>query len=918
MGRAARSAPSSAPGPVTAAGSAGAGSGGSGSPPHSPALRQGKRRARRLRDWPLRSRLLLLIAFPTLAAIILGGIRIYSSAASAVAFQRAEERAVLASDITNLAQQLETERDQTVYYIALGGRVGHQSPGSNAGRQLRAIDAFYQQTDQAVRQLRAGLAKFGGAYPAGSQQQVTPALGALSTLPYLRHSSIKSQMPEMVVFQKYTNVLDSLFQVEDQTAQGSGDPALAQTVDVLGLVSRTREEASEQRGLLSAALLQGHLTQPEAAALSKAAANQQASQETFDLSATTSQRVLWNNTVSGSFVYLAASDEQQAASLQARTHSLTGDSLTADAFYDAMSNGINTQMGSVERTLVNNVINRSNSLRGRALTSALLVGAAVLAILTLALVCTVLVARSMVGPLRRLSRGAIEIAGVGLPRTVRRISEGHTADIEPEVAPFDVDSTDEIGDVARAFDQVHREAVRLASTEAALRSNVNSMFVNLSRRSQSLVERQIHLIDDMEQGEQDAERLGSLFQLDHLATRMRRNSENLLVLAGHETPRAWRQAVPLLDVLRAAVSEIERYERVSLNVQPGIAVRGQAVNDLVHLVAELVENATSFSPTDAPVAVSGQLLTSGGVLLDITDQGVGMGAEDMAHANWRLDKPPVVDVTVSRRMGLFVVARLAARHGIRVRLRSAATGGLTALVWLPDEVVSVDHGAGRLGLRGFESSAPAATPTAGLALGSADGGGLDRPAWLSDHSARPAGASSRAAEPAGRPAESTGWAVEPTERPAESTGWAVEPTERPAESTGWAVEPTERPAEFTGWAVGPTGRAARFTDQAADSTAQSAGPRHASPQAEPDGGPEFPGLAEDEAEPPSDPAQANGTAGSAAPSAGNGETSGSGLPIRKKRSPGDVEPFEDSEPVNSSRSSWDAFQSPSTASSDRD
>ena len=906
MGRAARSAPSSAAGP------AGAGSGGSGSPPHSPAPRQGKERARRLRDWPLRSRLLLLIAFPTLAAIILGGIRIYSSAASAVAYQRAEERAVLASDITKLAEQLETERDQSLYYIALvsapgagvSRRVGHPPPSQLPGRQFRAIQAFYQQTDQAVRQLRAGLAQFGGAYPAGSQQQVTPALGALSTLPYLRHASIKTQMPEMVVFQKYTNVLDSLFQVEDQTAQGSGDPALAQTVDVLGLVSRTREEASEQRGLLSAALLQGKLTQPEAAALSKAAANQQASQETFDLSATTSQRVLWNNTVSGSFVYLAASDEQQAASLQARTHSLTGDSLTADAFYDAMSNGINTQMGSVERTLVNNVINRSDSLRGRALTSALLVGAAVLAILTLALVCTVLVARSMVGPLRRLSRGAIEIAGVGLPRTVRRISEGHTADIEPEVAPFDVDSTDEIGDVARAFDQVHREAVRLASTEAALRSNVNAMFVNLSRRSQSLVERQIHLIDDMEQGEQDAERLGSLFQLDHLATRMRRNSENLLVLAGHETPRAWKQAVPLLDVLRAAVSEIERYERVSLNVQPGIAVRGQAVNDLVHLVAELVENATSFSPTDTPVAVSGQLLTSGGVLLDITDQGVGIGAEDMAHANWRLDKPPVVDVTVSRRMGLFVVARLAARHGIRVRLRSAATGGLTALVWLPDEVVSVDHGAGRLGLRGFESSALAAAPTAGLAVGPADGGDLDRPAWLSDHSARAAGAGSRAAEPAGRPAESGGWAVEPRERPAESTGWAVEPRERPAESTDWTM--------------GPTGRAARFTDQGADSTAHAAGPRHASPQAEPDGGPEFPVLAEDEAEPASDPAQANGTAGSAAPSAGNGETSGSGLPIRKKRSPRDAKPFEDREPVSSSRSSWDAFQSPSTASSDRD
>ena len=154
---------------------------------------------------------------------------------------------------------------------------------------------------------------------------------------------------------------------------------------------------------------------------------------------------------------------------------------------------------------------------------------------------------------------------------------------------------------------------------------------------------------------------------------MRRNSENLLVLAGHEVSRRWTQAVGLVDVLRAAVSEIEQYERVTLNVQPGIAVRGQAVNDVVHLLSELVENATSFSAAETPVAVSGHLLNSGGVLLDITDQGVGMGAEEMAHANWRLDNPPVVDVAVSRRMGLFVVARLAARPPARRRTRRAAS-----------------------------------------------------------------------------------------------------------------------------------------------------------------------------------------------------------------------------------------------------
>jgi hypothetical protein len=171
------------------------------------------------------------------------------------------------------------------------------------------------------------------------------------------------------------------------------------------------------------------------------------------------------------------------------------------------------------------------------------------------------------------------------------------------------------------------------------------------------------------------------------------------VLAGHDESRRWNQPVALVDVLRAALSEIERYERVTLNVQPGIAVRAQAVSDVVHLTAELVENATSFSAADSPVTIGGHLLGSGGALLEIADQGVGMEADEMAHANWRLDNPPVVDVAVSRRMGLFVVARLAARHGIRVRLRPAASGGLIALVWLPDETIMHESADGPPGMR---------------------------------------------------------------------------------------------------------------------------------------------------------------------------------------------------------------------------
>jgi signal transduction histidine kinase len=361
--------------------------------------------------------------------------------------------------------------------------------------------------------------------------------------------------------------------------------------------------------------------------------------------------------------------------------------------------------------LTGNISAQANTSRNNATTGLLVTSLVTLLLLLLVALVSTIVARSLIRPLRKLRADALDVAGNRLPEMVRRLSQSEGADEGVEIEPIGVTSTDEIGEVARAFDQVHREAVRLAADEAMLRGNLNAMFVNLSRRSQSLIERQISLIDSLEQGEQDSNRLSSLFRLDHLATRMRRNSENLLVLAGHEVTRRWSQPVPLVDVLRAAISEIEQYERVVLNVQPGIVVVGQAVNDVVHLVAEIVENATGFSPEDTQVYVSGQPLSSGGVLLDITDNGVGISDQEMSHANWRLDNPPVVDVAVSRRMGLFVVGRLAARHGVRVRLRHAQAGGLTALIWLPDTVAAPEVAPPLGRLRRFEADDFGPTPS---------------------------------------------------------------------------------------------------------------------------------------------------------------------------------------------------------------
>jgi signal transduction histidine kinase len=661
-----------------------------------------------LKNWRVRSRLLLLIIIPTLTAIALAGVHIYSSAQTAVAYQRLETQARLGQQVVFLTRDLEYERDQTVFYIAMGAAGGRAASPEGQALQRGVVERAFSTTDQAAGQFRSLARQIGSSYSTQTQQALATARTALSGLENLRNTSTTSQLPALAVVQKYTQLIDAVLALNDQIAQGAGDPTLAQTVRVLSLVSAMREDASQQRAILSAALLQGSFGAGQLAALQTAQSAQQSNLAAFNVAANVGQQRLWDNSVNQSFVYLTNSEELQALSLANQGKSLSGDPTSAVDWFGAMSNTIDFQMGSVEQHLAAAVTSRAATLRNNALVSALVVGAIVLVILALALLATVAVGRSMIRPLRRLRSGALDVAGNRLPEAVRRINESDGEGVPQEVVPIDVNSTDEIGEVARAFDQVHKEAIGLAGNEAALRGNVNAMFVNLSRRTQSLVQRQIHLIDDLEQGEQDSDRLGNLFRLDHLATRMRRNSENLLVLGGHEAAQRWSQPVALVDVLRAAVSEIEQYERVSLNVQPGISVRGQVVNDVVHLLAELLENATSFSSAETQVNVSGHLLNSGGVLLDITDRGVGMPADEMKDANWRLDNPPVVDVAVSRRMGLFVVARLASRHGIRVRLRPGPTGGLTALIWLPDETVTYEASGSPSGLQRFDADAAAA------------------------------------------------------------------------------------------------------------------------------------------------------------------------------------------------------------------
>jgi signal transduction histidine kinase len=647
-----------------------------------------------------------------------GLVRIQEAMKSAAADQRVEQMANLGSAVTHLAFAMEDERDGLAGYIAMGRKGALHTP---TGAPTSALNADYARTNAAAAQvtsLSSGITN-NSAFPAQVKNDLSAVLDRVTDLPHYRSAAVHSQAPSLNIVGDYSEAIDDLFTLNDQISQGSSDATLANTVRALGALSRTEDEASQQRGILYAALLNGQFEPGAESALSSALAAQQAELQEFQSAATIGEQQTYSNTVAGPPVDAAQEMEKQAIASAGSGGSVAVSvppgsprSAAPATVWNSDMTATLTDMRTVQQGLVKSIIGQSQSQHSALTRTAVETGIEVLAVLIVVLMITIIVARSMVRPLRKLRTGALEVAGLRLPDAVRRMSETDGEGVSLEVEPIDVNSSDEIGEVARAFDQVHREALRLAANEAALRGNVNAMFVNLSRRSQSLVERQIRLIDDLEQGEQDPERLSSLFQMDHLATRMRRNSENLLVLAGHDESRRWNQPVALVDVLRAALSEIEQYERVTLNVQPGIAVRGQAVSDVVHLTAELVENATSFSAADTPVTIAGHLLSSGGVLLEITDQGVGMGAEEMAHANWRLDNPPVVDVAVSRRMGLFVVARLAARHGIRVRLRPAASGGLIALVWLPDETIMHETPDDTPGMRRDSMSEPALGPFA--------------------------------------------------------------------------------------------------------------------------------------------------------------------------------------------------------------
>ncbi|MFE7194877.1 nitrate- and nitrite sensing domain-containing protein [Kitasatospora sp. NPDC057541] len=645
-----------------------------------------------MRNWRIRSKLIALLALPVLVALVLGGLRIQTSLETSQQLAQMANLSDLAKKATDLANALQNERDVSAGPITA-------KPNAPLDDDIVAARKV---TDDLSRTFTASSDKFENLELSGGKALLFQIRKDLNSVSDARGNPYQNNQNIQATITAYDVIIRDLLSITQDIALASNNRELVRATRALQQFSLAKNSTSQQRALISAAL-----ANPGGPDLSL-------SDESFGIRLKSS----YDNALTGfnniytshdldnlrgqlSYNSVVAAADRYARSILQQGGIHQGDVVSYKDWYEQSTAKIAAERR-IESKLIEDLDGKAQELQSQADTEALIIGAAVALVLLVALGGAGLIARSMVRSLTRLQAAAEDVAERRLPELVKTLSETDPHDVDVAVEPVGVDSADEIGHVAHAFDMVHSEAVRLAAEQALLRGNINAMFTNLSRRSQGLIQRQLSLISELESREADPDQLANLFKLDHLATRMRRNGENLLVLAGEDPGRRWTRPVPLVDVLRAAASEVEQYERIELAAVPSAEVAGRVVNDLVHLLAELLENATSFSSPQTRVRVTGHALPDGRVLVEIHDTGIGLSPDDLAEINERLANPPTVDVSVSRRMGLFVVGRLSLRHGIRIQLRPSDSGGTTALVMLPVDVTnSADRrGPGRPGGQG--------------------------------------------------------------------------------------------------------------------------------------------------------------------------------------------------------------------------
>ncbi|TDD36572.1 HAMP domain-containing protein [Nonomuraea terrae] len=575
----------------------------------------------------------------------------------------------------SLLEELQKERRMSA--VELSDRASSMS--DQLDEQRKRTDGLL-----AVFRESAGGTLVGWATDEEGAERLNEVFRQLDTLRQTRQAVDAGDMNRTKATDAYSEVIDSFYALYGSLAT-LDDKALAKDVRNLLALSRARDIITKEDALLSGALVSGRLSPAEHAQFTQniGAWRLVAEQAGTDLS--DFDRAEYEKVYAGpSFTRLRNLETMVAE----QGPTLAGDlPFTAQAWRTATDRALadlNTMvLGSGDR-----LVERSVPVAVGVIVRLALAGGLGLIAVIASIVLSITTTRQLLAQLKKLRDAAHELSDRRLPDVVERIGHGEEVDVAKEAPDLDF-GDDEIGQVGQAFNTVQRTAISVAAEQAELRRSIRDILLSLARRTQGLVHRQLTVLDVMERRETDPEELKELFRLDHLAIRMRRNAENLIVLSGSSPARTWRRSVPMVDVVRGALAEVEDYTRVTLMPMGEVVLVGRAVGDVIHLLAELIENAVSFSPPYTNVQVSGQLVANGYVI-EIEDRGLGMKSEDLEAANARIADPPEFRITGTARLGLYVVSQLARRHDIQVVLKASPYGGTTVVVLLPQELVQLD------------------------------------------------------------------------------------------------------------------------------------------------------------------------------------------------------------------------------------
>ncbi|WP_280878165.1 nitrate- and nitrite sensing domain-containing protein [Streptomyces pseudovenezuelae] len=576
--------------------------------------------------------------------------------------------------IEDTVRVLQQERRQSLVYLA--------DPRASDG--LADLRRSRTATDEAVAKIRknAGDPDVRDAMGQGTGEHLSAALDAFDGIDSLRRSVEDGTIDRAQALGLYNRLVDPCYvlltnlHVVDNVEMDKQYRALAN-------LARARELLSREDALLGSALVVGKPSRAELREVSDLVAQRDLLYEVNLplLPATERARYerFWKNAETAP---LRTAEQSAAKGGSGAPREVTAQN------WDTAAGSVLNELGTLNDRADDRYQDRVRPVAVGVIAKVAIGGVLGLVALLLSLFLSVRVGRGLIRDLRQLRLEAHEASGVRLPSVMRRLSTGEQVDVETEVPRLEYDRN-EIGDVGHALNTLQRAAVEAAVKQAELRAGVSEVFVNLARRSQVLLHKQLTLLDTMERRTEDTDELADLFRLDHLTTRMRRHAEGLVILSGAAPSRQWRKPVQLMDVVRAAVAEVEDYERIEVRRLPRVAVTGPAVADITHLVAELLENATVFSPPHTAVQVLGERVANG-FTLEIHDRGLGMAADALLDANLRLAETPEFELSDTDRLGLFVVSRLAQRQNVRVSLQPSPYGGTTAVVFIPDALLTDD------------------------------------------------------------------------------------------------------------------------------------------------------------------------------------------------------------------------------------